>query len=86
MWGPAGTHCPKGRNGRRRTAPCKPPSAERGFALWRRVSAYDRAMIMRRAGDLLRERRDHLANLMTLEQGKTLPESRVEVSNLGDIV
>src|SRR5271170_4514486 len=61
-------------------------SSARAFSLWRHVSAYDRAKIMSRAGELLRERRDHLANLMTLEQGKTLPESKMEVANLPDII
>lgn len=61
-------------------------AAERGFAQWRKVSAYERAKILRRAADLLRERREHLAALMTLEQGKPLAESRMEVANLPDIL
>jgi succinate-semialdehyde dehydrogenase/glutarate-semialdehyde dehydrogenase len=54
-------------------------AAEKGFATWRRVSAYDRAKIMRKAGDILRERADAVASLMTQEQGKPLPEAKGEV-------
>jgi succinate-semialdehyde dehydrogenase/glutarate-semialdehyde dehydrogenase len=61
-------------------------AAESGFAAWRKVSAYERAKIMRRAGGILRERREHLAELMTLEQGKTLAESVNEIDNLPDIL
>ena len=31
-------------------------AAEKGFAVWKATSAYDRAKIMRKAADLLRER------------------------------
>jgi succinate-semialdehyde dehydrogenase / glutarate-semialdehyde dehydrogenase len=61
-------------------------AAERGFAVWRKVSAYERAKVFKRAAQLLVERREHLARLMTLEQGKTLPESQMEIDNLADIL
>ncbi|MBI0435577.1 NAD-dependent succinate-semialdehyde dehydrogenase [Roseomonas sp. KE0001] len=54
-------------------------AAERGFATWRRVSAFDRSKLMRKAADLLRSRADDIARLMTMEQGKPLPEARMEV-------
>ena len=54
-------------------------AAERGFAVWRKMSAYDRSKLMRRAADLLRSRVDSIAHIMTLEQGKPLPEARMEV-------
>jgi len=53
-------------------------AAERGFAAWRQVSAFERSKLMRRAAELLRERADAIARAMTLEQGKPLAESRVE--------
>ena len=49
-------------------------AAEKGFALWRATSAYDRAKIMRKAADLLRERHDHVAKVQTQEQGKVYLE------------
>ena len=51
-------------------------AAARGFAQWRKVSAFDRSKVLRRAADLLRERADHIARIMTLEQGKPLAEAR----------
>jgi len=54
-------------------------AAERGFALWRRSSGFERARIFRRAAALLRERSEHIAQLMTLEQGKVIAESRGEI-------
>src|ERR1700759_5307058 len=49
-------------------------AAEKGLAVWRATSAYDRAKIMRKAADLLRERHDKVARLLTQEQGKSYPE------------
>ena len=57
----------------------------KGFAVWRAVSAYDRAKIMRKAGDILRTRAEAIARLMTLEQGKPLPEARMETLAAADI-
>ena len=50
----------------------------RAFAIWRKTAALDRAAVLRRAASLLRERLPELARHMTLEQGKTLAESRLE--------
>src|SRR5687768_12485448 len=54
-------------------------AAARGFAVWRRMPAMDRAKVMRRAAALVRERADEIARLMTLEQGKPLAEAQAEV-------
>jgi succinate-semialdehyde dehydrogenase/glutarate-semialdehyde dehydrogenase len=61
-------------------------AAERGFHIWRRVSAYERSKIMRKAAGLLRERSDHIARLMTLEQGKPLAEARMETMVAADVI
>jgi succinate-semialdehyde dehydrogenase/glutarate-semialdehyde dehydrogenase len=61
-------------------------AAAKGFALWKATSAYDRAKIMRKAADLVRERHDHIAKVMTQEQGKVYPESRAEVLGSADII
>ena len=53
-------------------------AAQKGFEVWRNVSAYDRSKIMRKAADLLRERADGIARMMTLEQGKPLAEAKGE--------
>jgi succinate-semialdehyde dehydrogenase/glutarate-semialdehyde dehydrogenase len=48
------------------------------FEIWRRKPAVDRAAVLQRAANRLRERAKALAPLMTLEQGKTLAESTFE--------
>ncbi|TCP32424.1 NAD-dependent succinate-semialdehyde dehydrogenase [Sphingomonas sp. BK235] len=53
-------------------------AADRGFKLWRDHTPAERSRIMRKAADLLRERADRIAELMTLEQGKPLAEARGE--------
>jgi succinate-semialdehyde dehydrogenase / glutarate-semialdehyde dehydrogenase len=59
-------------------------AAGRGFALWRRTSAHDRYLILRRAADLVRERHRQLAEAMTLDQGKPLAESLQEAKAAAD--
>ncbi len=61
-------------------------SAKKGFALWRATSAYDRAKIMRKAADLMRERYDNISKIMVLEQGKVYVEARAEVMTSADII
>ncbi|WP_295850250.1 NAD-dependent succinate-semialdehyde dehydrogenase [uncultured Xylophilus sp.] len=59
-------------------------SAAQGFGDWRARSGYERAALMRRAVALLRERRDAIGRLMTLEQGKPLAEAIGEVTTAAD--
>jgi succinate-semialdehyde dehydrogenase/glutarate-semialdehyde dehydrogenase len=61
-------------------------AAARGFAAWRKVSAFDRAKVMRKAAALMRERAEHIARLMVLEQGKPLFEARLETNAAADII
>ena len=61
-------------------------AAARGFKQWRATSAYDRWRIMRKAVELVRERQDAIARILTLEQGKVLAEARVEVAVSADII
>ncbi|HXS45610.1 MAG TPA: NAD-dependent succinate-semialdehyde dehydrogenase, partial [Solirubrobacteraceae bacterium] len=55
-------------------------AAQRALPGWRGMLAADRARIMRRWSDLMLERADELAALLTAEQGKLLAESRVEIA------
>ena len=61
-------------------------AAERGFKVWSATSAFDRSKIMRRAADILRERVEAIAWMMTREQGKPLAEARMEVKSGADII
>jgi succinate-semialdehyde dehydrogenase / glutarate-semialdehyde dehydrogenase len=61
-------------------------AAGKGFRTWRKVSAYDRSKVMRKAADLLRERADRIATLLTMEQGKPLAEAKGEVMAGADVI
>jgi len=61
-------------------------AAAKGFKVWRAVSAFDRCKIMRKAAGLMRERADAIAPLLTMEQGKTLAEAKMETMASADII
>ena len=61
-------------------------ATEKGFAVWRNTPALDRSKTMRTAAQLLRERADAIARLMTMEQGKPLAESKGEILMAADII
>jgi succinate-semialdehyde dehydrogenase/glutarate-semialdehyde dehydrogenase len=61
-------------------------AASRSFPTWSKTSPYDRSHIMRRAADLLRERRDHIARLLTIENGKPISQARLEVESAADML
>ena len=61
-------------------------AASAGFKVWRKVSAFERGKILRKAADLVRERSEHISKVMTQEQGKPYPESRGEVLTSADII
>ncbi|KPX91550.1 Succinate-semialdehyde dehydrogenase, partial [Pseudomonas amygdali pv. myricae] len=61
-------------------------AAERGFATWRATSAYDRYKLMQKAANLIRERADNIARIMTQEQGKPLAEARMETLSAADVI
>jgi succinate-semialdehyde dehydrogenase/glutarate-semialdehyde dehydrogenase len=46
---------------------------------WRSLPAVERARVLRRAADVIRERKDEIAAVMTAEQGKPLAEATGEV-------
>lgn len=60
-------------------------AAKRGFAVWRAISPYDRAIVLRGAALQIRERADTIARIMTLEQGKPIGEARAEMLATADI-
>jgi succinate-semialdehyde dehydrogenase / glutarate-semialdehyde dehydrogenase len=61
-------------------------AADRGFRQWRKVSAFDRSKVMRKAADILRSRADAIAELLTLEQGKPIAEAKGEVMAGADVI
>jgi succinate-semialdehyde dehydrogenase/glutarate-semialdehyde dehydrogenase len=61
-------------------------AAEAGFVTWRRVSAFERSKILRKAAELMRQRAERIATMLTLEQGKLLAEAKIEVMGSADVV
>ncbi len=59
-------------------------AAARAFPGWRSVSVYDRAKILKKTADLMRERAETIARTLTREQGKPLPEAKAEVLHAAD--
>lgn len=61
-------------------------AASKGFETWRKVAANDRAKVLRKAAELIRQRVDSIARIMTLEQGKPVAEARGETMAAGDVM
>jgi succinate-semialdehyde dehydrogenase/glutarate-semialdehyde dehydrogenase len=61
-------------------------AADAAFPAWSRTPARERAELLRRAFDLLQERKEEFALLMTIEMGKPLAEARGEVAYGGEFV
>jgi len=53
-------------------------AAERSFRVWKRTTSEERARVLKGAAQLIRQRVDDIARVATLEEGKTLAETRIE--------
>jgi len=61
-------------------------AAAAGFKTWRNVAPFERCRIMRKAAAIMRERNDEIAPLLTMEQGKTLGEAKMEAMAAADVI
>jgi glyceraldehyde-3-phosphate dehydrogenase (NADP+) len=61
-------------------------AAVRGAEHERRLTAYEREAILRRAGDIADARVDDLASTISRETGKPIAEARGEASRVGDLL
>jgi succinate-semialdehyde dehydrogenase / glutarate-semialdehyde dehydrogenase len=61
-------------------------AASHGFSQWRGTAPAERCRIMLRAAALIRDRRETIARIMTLEQGKPIAQSRLEVDRAAEII
>jgi succinate-semialdehyde dehydrogenase/glutarate-semialdehyde dehydrogenase len=57
-----------------------------GFENWKSTPAFDRSKALHKAADLLRERSDAIARLVTLEQGKPLQEAQAELGRSAEVI
>jgi succinate-semialdehyde dehydrogenase / glutarate-semialdehyde dehydrogenase len=60
-------------------------AARDAYPAWRAMPPHERGRILKRAAALLRERADHIARIATMEEGKTLPEAKVEAGMAAEI-
>lgn len=61
-------------------------AAQAAFPGWAGQTAFARADVLRRAYDLMVERKEHLATVMTTEQGKPLKAARAECQYAADFL
>ncbi len=61
-------------------------AATRGAKVMAALTGYERSEILRRAGDLILDRVDELAPVITREQGKIIGEARVEATRAAEIL
>ena len=60
-------------------------SAQKGFEIWKKYLTLERSKIIRKISELIRKKKDILANWLTLEVGKPLSESLGETIGSADI-
>ena len=60
-------------------------AAQRSWGEWRALLPVQRAKILRKAADLMRARGEYIARIATLEMGKTLAETRIELQASAEI-
>ncbi len=61
-------------------------AAKAAFPAWAETTPFARGKLLRRAAQLVREKREDIARLMTMEQGKPLAEAAGEVDKGADIL
>lgn len=59
-------------------------AAGHAFATWKTVSAFERYNMLRKAAELVRERSRAIAEAITTEQGKPLPEALMETNSAAE--
>ncbi len=72
--------------GTRQDAQTALKAAEKAFPIWSGTSSEKRAELLHSAADLVRERAESIARLLTQEQGKPLKNARAEVLSSADIL
>jgi succinate-semialdehyde dehydrogenase / glutarate-semialdehyde dehydrogenase len=59
-------------------------AAQKAMAPWAKLTSWDRAKILKKTADLMRDRADGIARTLTMEQGKPLAEAKAEVLHSAD--
>src|SRR5438445_9958638 len=59
-------------------------AAGKAMPAWMKLTPYDRAKVLKKTADLMRERADQIARTLTMEQGKPLAEAKAEILHSAD--
>lgn len=59
-------------------------AAHKAMPAWMKLTAYDRAKVLKKTADLMRERVENIGRTLTLEQGKPLAEAKAEILHSAD--
>jgi succinate-semialdehyde dehydrogenase/glutarate-semialdehyde dehydrogenase len=59
-------------------------AAHQAMPAWAKLTSWDRAKVLKKTADLMRERADGIARTLTMEQGKPLAEAKGEVLHSAD--
>src|SRR3954470_19381462 len=59
-------------------------AAAKAMPGWMKATSWDRAKVLKKTAELMRERLESIARTLTMEQGKPLPESRAEINHSAD--
>jgi succinate-semialdehyde dehydrogenase/glutarate-semialdehyde dehydrogenase len=59
-------------------------AAHRAMQGWMKLTAWDRAKVLKKTAELMRERADAIARTLTMEQGKPVAESKAEILHSAD--
>src|SRR5919201_3121031 len=63
---------------------CAVNAAAKALPGWMKQTPYERAKVLKKTADLMRERLDAIAKTLTMEQGKPLPEAKAEINHSAD--
>lgn len=59
-------------------------AAHKAMPGWMKLTAWDRAKVLKKTADLMRERADAIAKTLTMEQGKPVAEAKAEILHSAD--
>jgi succinate-semialdehyde dehydrogenase/glutarate-semialdehyde dehydrogenase len=59
-------------------------AAHRAMQSWMKLTSWDRAKVLKKTAELMRERADAIARTLTMEQGKPVAEAKAEILHSAD--
>jgi succinate-semialdehyde dehydrogenase/glutarate-semialdehyde dehydrogenase len=59
-------------------------AAHKAMQSWMKLTPYDRAKVLKKTAELMRERADAIARTLTMEQGKPVAEAKAEILHSAD--